>query len=89
MEQRPAVVNGVPAATQQVAHLRAQVIELENTVDSVRNQPEDLALHPQMGGVLVEVSDRKDLLRDIGQTLTTLTEHRARFTERENQIMAT
>ena len=63
MEQLQAVVNEVQAARQQVANLRAQVVELETTVDSVRNQPEELALHQQMGGVLVEVSDRKALLK--------------------------
>ena len=51
MEQLQAVVNEVQAARQQVANLRAQVVELETTVDSVRNQPEELALHQQMGGV--------------------------------------
>ena len=88
MEQLQAVVNEVQAARQQVANLRAQVVELETTVDSVRNQPKDLALHQQMGGVLVEVSDRKALLKDLEQTLATLNDHLARFTDREAQLMA-
>ena len=89
MEQLQAVVNEVQAARQQVANLRAQVVELEATVDAVSNQPEDLGLHQQMGGVLVEVSDRDALLKDLQQTLLTLNEHLARFTERESQLMAT
>ena len=89
MEQLQAVVNEVQAARQQVANLRAQVVELEGTVDAVSNQPEDLGLHQQMGGVLVEVSDRDALLKDLQQTLLTLNEHLARFTERETQLMAT
>ncbi|DAC21722.1 MAG TPA: hypothetical protein D7H93_02700 [Candidatus Poseidoniales archaeon] len=89
MEQLQAVVNEVQAARQQVANLRAQVVELEATVDAVSNQPEDLGLHQQMGGVLVEVSDRDALLKDLEQTLLTLNEHLARFTEREAQLMAT
>lgn len=89
MEQLQAVVNEVQAARQQVANLRAQVVELEATVDAVSNQPEDLALHQQMGGVLVEVSDRDALLTDLEQTLLTLNEHLSRFTEREEQLMAT
>jgi len=44
MEQLQAVVGEVQAARQQVANLRAQVVELETTVDSVRNQPDHLAL---------------------------------------------
>ena len=89
MEQLQAVVNEVQAARQQVANLRAQVVKLEATVDAVSNQPEDLALHQQMGGVLVEVSDRDALLKDLEQTLLTLNEHLSRFTEREEQLMAT
>ena len=89
MEQLQAVVDEVQAARQQVANLRAQVVELEATVDAVSNQPEDLALHQQMGGVLVEVSDRDALLKDLEQTLLTLNEHLSRFTEREEQLMAT
>ena len=89
MEQLQAVVNEVQAARQQVANLRAQVVELEATVDAVSNQPEVLGLHQQMGGVLVEVSDRDALLKDLQQTLLTLNEHLARFTERETQLMAT
>ena len=89
MEQLQAVVNEVQAARQQVANLRAQVVELEATVDAVSNQPEELALHQQMGGVLVEVSDRDALLKDLEQTLLTLNEHLSRFTEREEQLMAT
>jgi chaperonin cofactor prefoldin len=89
MEQLQAVVNEVQAARQQVANLRAQVVELEATVDAVTNQPDNLDLHQQMGGVLVEVSDRDALLNDLQQTLLTLNEHLARFTERETQLMAT
>lgn len=88
MEQLQAVVGEVQAARQQVANLRAQVAELETTVESVKNQPPELALHQQMGGVMVEVSDREALLEDLKQTLITLNEHLARFTEREGQLMA-
>ena len=89
MEQLQAVVSEVQAARQQLANLRAQVIELETTVDSVKNQPAELALHQQMGGVLVEVSDRVALQKDLEQTLVTLNEHLARFAEREGLLMAT
>ena len=89
MEQLQAVVSEVQAARQQLANLRAQVIELETTVDSVKNQPAELALHQQMGGVLVEVSDRVALQKDLEQTLVTLNEHLTRFAEREGQLMAT
>ena len=72
MEQLQVVVNEVQSARQQLANLRAQVLELETTVESVKNQPEDLALHQQMGGVMVEVSDREALVSELEQTLTAL-----------------
>ncbi len=89
MEQLQVVVNEVQAARQQLANLRAQVLELESTLESVKNQPDDLALHQQMGGVMVEVSDRKALLKELEETLTTLKEHLDRFTEREAELLAT
>ena len=61
LEQLQVVVNEVQSARQQVANLRAQVVELEATIESVKKQPDGLALHQQMGGVLVEVSDRPHL----------------------------
>ena len=89
IEQLQVVVNEVQAARQQLANLRAQVLELETTVESVKNQPEDLALHQQMGGVLVEVSDRPTLLKELKETLATLKEHLVRFTDREAELLAT
>ena len=89
MEQVQVVVNEVQSARQQLANLRAQVLELETTVESVKNQPEDLALHQQMGGVMVEVSDREALVSELEQTLTALREHLGRFTEREAELMST
>ena len=76
MEQLQVVVNEVQSARQQLANLRAQVLELETTLESVKTQPADLALHQQMGGVMVEVSDREALVKELDQTLTALKEDR-------------
>ena len=42
-----------------------------------------------MGGVLVEVSDRPTLLKELKETLATLKEHLVRFTDREAELLAT
>jgi chaperonin cofactor prefoldin len=89
IEQLQVVVNEVQSARQQLANLRAQVLELETTVDSVKKQPEHLALHQQMGGVMVEVADREALVAELMTTLDALKEHLQRFTEREAELLAT
>jgi chaperonin cofactor prefoldin len=89
IEQLQVVVKEVQAARQQLANLRAQVLELETTVESVKNQPEDLALHQQMGGVMVEVHDRPGLVKDLEETLVSLKEHLERFTDREAELLST
>ena len=43
------VVAEVQAARQQVASLNAQVRELEGTITAVKEQPEEMSLHRQMG----------------------------------------
>ena len=89
MEQLQVVVNEVQSARQQLANLRAQVLELETTLESVKTQPADLALHQQMGGVMVEVSDREALVKVLDQTLTALNEHLERVAGREAELLAT
>ena len=89
IEQLQVVFNEVQSARQQLANLRAQVLELETTIEAVKNQPKELSLHQQMGGVMVEVSDRPTLLTELEETLSALNEHLGRFTEREAELLAT
>ena len=70
MEQFQIVVSEIQSVRQQMASLNAQILELKATTDAVSNQPEDLALHQQLGGVLIEVADRKALIKSLGITLT-------------------
>ena len=89
LEQLQLVVAEVQAARQQVSSVRAQVQELEGTVAAVENQPKNMALHRQMGGVLIEVADRNALLSELKETLSSLKTHLERFTEREKQLIQT
>ena len=89
LEQLQLVVAEVQAARQQVSSVRAQVQELEGTVAAVEKQPENMALHRQMGGVLIEVADRNALLNELKETLSSLKTHLERFTEREKQLIQT
>jgi len=89
LDQLQLVVAEVQAARQQVSSVRAQVQELEGTIAAVESQPDDMALHRQMGGVLIEVADRVALLGDLNETLASLKVHLQRFTEREQQLIKT
>ena len=89
LDQLQLVVAEVQAARQQVSSVRAQVQELEGTIAAVESQPDGMALHRQMGGVLIEVADRGVLLADLNETLASLKVHLQRFTEREQQLIAT
>ncbi len=89
IDQLQLVVAEVQAARQQVSSVRAQVQELEGTIAAVQAQPEGLALHRQLGGVLIEVSDREALVSELKETLDSLTTHLERFSEREKQLIQT
>ena len=88
-QQLQMVVAEVQAARQQVASLNAQVREIEGTVEAVKEQPEDMALHRQMGSILVEVEDREKLLEDLEQTLAQMKDAVEAVTEREKELIST
>ncbi|MEK9650932.1 MAG: prefoldin subunit [Poseidonia sp.] len=89
IDQLQMVVAEVQAARQQVSSVRAQIQELEGTIAAVQSQPDGLALHRQLGGVLIEVADRAALINELNETLTSLRTHMERFAEREKQLIET
>lgn len=88
MEQFQVVVGEIQSARQQIAGLKAQIMELEATAEAVKNQPDELALHQQLGGVLIEVSDRKSLHEVLLNDIKSLNEHMARFETREKELVS-
>ena len=88
-QQLQMVVAEVQAARQQVASLNAQVRELEGTVAAVKEQPEDMALHRQMGTILVEVKDREQLLSDLETTLTQMKSAVETMAKRDAELVST
>ena len=87
MEQLQVVVSEVQNARHQVATVRAQLQELETTISAVEKHPEDLSLHRQLGGVLVEVDDRNELIQELKSTHATLSEHAERLAEHEAKLV--
>ena len=88
-QQLQMVVAEVQAARQQVASLNAQVRELEGTIAAVKQQPEEMSLHRQMGSILIEVEDRKQLLSDLEMTLEQMKSAVDTMGKREAELVAT
>ena len=88
MEQLQVVVSEIQSTRQQMATVNAQILELEATSQAVSNQPEDLALHQQLGGILIEVSDRKALLEVLAKDVETLKSHMERLQNREIELVS-
>ncbi len=88
-QQLQMVVAEVQAARQQVASLNAQLRELEGTVTAVKSQPDGMALHRQMGTILVEVEDRNQLLEDLETTLVQMKAAVTTMGEREAELVST
>jgi len=80
-------VGDVQSARQQVAAVRNQVSELEGTIAAVQAQPEGLALHRHLGGVLIEVADRAALLEDLRTSHAQLQQHLERLSEHEARLV--
>jgi len=87
MEAIQRVVTEVQAARQQVANLKSQVQEFENTVIAVQEQPEEMAILRQIGGVMIEVHDREKLVEDLEHTIQLLSTSLERIIEREKQLI--
>ena len=88
-QQLQMVVAEVQAARQQVASLNAQVRELEGTIAAVKEQPDEMSLHRQMGTILVEVKDRGQLLSDLETTLTQMKSAVETMAKREAELVST
>ncbi len=87
LERLQVVVGEVQNARQQVAAVRNQVSELEGTIAAVEAQPEGLALHRHLGGVLIEVADRAALLDDLRSSHAQLQQHLERLSEHEARLV--
>lgn len=87
MEQLQVVVSEVQAARSQVANFNAQLNELELTISAVKDQPEGYSLHKNMGNVLIEVSDKGQLVKELESQLDILKDAVIRISEKEAKLM--
>ena len=87
MEQLQVVVSEVQAARSQVANFNAQLNELELTISAVKDQPEGYSLHKNMGNVLIEVSNKEHLVKELESQLEILRDAVIRISEKEAKLM--
>lgn len=87
MEQLQVVVSEVQAARSQVANFNAQLNELELTISAVKDQPEGYSLHKNIGNVLIEVSDKQQLVKELESQLEILRDAVIRISEKEAKLM--
>ena len=82
------VVAEVQNARQQVASLSAQIKEISQTITAIHQHPTDAALHRQMGAVLIEVTDRDELVKDLENTNQRMSEALTTIKEREVELVS-
>jgi len=87
-QQLQMVVGEVQNARQQVASLSAQIKEITKTIAAIRKHPADAALHRQMGAVLIEVTDREDLVSDLDDTHQRMSEALTTIKAREAELVS-
>jgi len=88
-QQLQLVVSEVQTARQQVASLNTQLREIEGTIAAVKNQPDELSLHRQMGTILVEVKDRKALISDLESAYEQLSSALTSIKQKEAELVST
>ena len=71
---------------QQVAAVKAQINELEGTLDALATQEEDRPVYRQSGPILLEVGDREALAEDLRNSIERLSEHATRIEAKETSL---
>jgi chaperonin cofactor prefoldin len=80
------VVQELQLAAQQVATVKAQINELEGTLDALATQEEDRPVYRQSGPILLEVGDREALAEDLRNSIERLSEHATRIEAKETSL---
>ena len=88
-QQLQLVVAEVQTARQQVASLNTQLREIEGTIAAVKTQPDEMALHRQMGSILVEVKDRASLITELESALEQLNSALVSIKKKEQDLVST
>ena len=76
----------IQSLRQQTANIASQLREFQTTVEALEEQADDKAVYRQIGGVLLEVSDRKSLKLELEQSIETLSEHLERLGSKEREL---
>ena len=85
-EKLSSVLQELQFIKQQVASVKNQIGELEGTKKALDEQNEKHAVYRQVGTLLLEVSDRRDLSEEIAKTKETLETHLSRLLTKEKEL---
>ena len=80
------VVSELQNAAQQLATINGQFKELEGTLLLLKSQDEDRSVYRQSGPLLLEVSDRVELISDIKKSIAALTDHSKILSDQEGKL---
>jgi chaperonin cofactor prefoldin len=80
------IVQELQLAAQQVATVKAQINELEGTLDALATQEADRPVYRQSGPILLEVGDREALAEDLRNSIERLSEHATRIEAKETSL---
>tara|TARA_B100001758_G_C18211493_1_gene505304 strand:+ start:354 stop:656 length:303 start_codon:yes stop_codon:yes gene_type:complete len=87
-QQLQSIVQELQIIRGQIQSLTAQYNEISLTIEALNNQSPDRAVYRALGGVLLEVEDRKSLGNDLASTKETLETHLSNLNEREEELLA-
>ena len=71
---------------QQTANIASQLREFQATVEALEEQADDKAVYQQIGGILLEVTDRDSLKLKLEQSIEALSEHLERLGAKESDL---
>lgn len=85
-QQLQSIVQELQIIRGQIQSLTAQFNEVSLTIEALNNQSPDRSVYRALGGVLLEVEDRKSLANDLASTKETLKTHLSNLNEREEEL---
>jgi len=83
-----ALVQELQLARNQIQTVSTQVNEISLTLESLSNQDSERPVFRAVGNLLLEVDDRKQLIKELSESKVTFEAHLQRMLERETELRA-
>jgi prefoldin beta subunit len=83
-----ALVQELQLVRNQIQTVSTQVNEISLTLESLSNQDSERPVFRAVGNLLLEVDDRKQLIKELSESKVTFEAHLQRMLERETELRA-